>query len=1731
MQPVSGADSRLPVLPVINETTQPSEATKYLPVAEAQPAQAVKSRTEPLANTNPSQRRYYVIENDSDRQSLLQAFRHEYRRKGEATQGKQVFYISSPDDLDKHGLIRQVNPESGTDRVTPGRIFQDKPLLLVLDFTQMQPEAGDIALLNELIDTPSKFNGQRLGRQIRVSILMDRATMQLLGPDSWRRIKRFDYCSEADYAQHRCSDNNAFLNKAVDSAPDVLLADPSVKKVAFYDDKHWENRLFGRFQISPGGQFLFEPGILSELSSGESLILQDAPWHNTRFQNALCDTLREGGYEAPNGEWFPISDNLRLFKTEYSQSQLQRDKAAHPFTEFNPEQSFVVLDQENFTYLTKRNYINSEGMLISFNPLAELCRGCQQLCIKGEPSLKQWCLLWELLANIPQEQVPELVQLSSPGILAWIQSQTLNLSILTRDDISDDSVSFCERTSSSDSDDSDMDIDPPDVTYTLSDADTWDGLFEQIEIASASESRFTRKSSPLLKAIKAGKNVHIRGIKQDSQWLNHWQTLQNSPAFLLVNGKKILVPEASVTLWVESDLANTSYQSPEPGMYSECITQCKMLLDRAIETIMDHPKISRQFLKFEESLRTNHELLHYFKKNIKFFSCLFLLNGYLKELTRSQGNNYPWNISFKRLLSACFHFEAQCQFLSADHHQEQLNINILREAMLPLLLHSGCRGDENLYGFIKVTLRFLIYLPLSSFPFDHRNYTFTKLGCAIKCTNDSANYSGLALWMKKTDFDRNRLKAVFWSLAPSFPAELLFKEHLYSAPSEQLLTECANYLVGAESNPEKARVLAKKLGVNITDSKGLKYFHNDVKNQIENYTHFLAYILRHYYRNTHGFGCLATRICEKYNPGHDSVAITDEGYQPFIEHFEAMVSKAFGARPDKSSASELQGEKAFRRLLAHAIFTGQPSTVFQHSRPVRLMLAGLALEPALMVGLPVASQYHAQMLINALYFYRCDIKNKTYILDDYSLTELYLDDQAPREVLYGKQTFTDPGQNSSHWVDGPLMAWAKNTQPSLLVLHGVDRASRALLQPLAGLQQSPPQLCYGGQSITLTDRHKVVMTCDIDQLNSISLASIFPETVLSIPCEPEDPQYLALAILLPKLDGPFFHYGQYTSACLLSLFNQYKPLCPDTMLCGRDLEDALAFMHLMVGYAQQPVSSLELTKHQLHALVIEAMSLSLDGMVAPECLEELNTLKTTFGQQFPCDRSILQSVDDVFAEFSHQLKRANPDIDLATASVSRLVRQYWLSLEKGRQGKAVTLVEGSAGWGKDLIISRVLALWLEQNNKSKTEYHHINASRSQWPEILKINEQAMNTGKVLIISELNIIPPEQLESLFRYIDRTHKNSGYQLIATVNPPSGFPCREELTRYSKSISRRVTLNPLSKEEIRSVIQRTRHRLALNHPEVEWHLQTGYLDDWLASHFHTLTQLLQQSELSILPGMADLMVAIRAFAHQPSERWPEIFSRQFALEMELLALTMTDLTRQAHLATTIQFGHSDKEHQIEVSPITDSERERLLVSQSGLPEYLVIPEKYPLLERKHLVVDLFEGGEKEGRSKLAATAPNLWATKGVVGTINSAQSSRPIDGNVNAFSNLYSQKWFDTDDFKPEEYRLRLKQLEFVSDRIESKSIDPTSAGVTLINRLHQVQGIEHSQKNGIKGSYQAKVSHDWLALAGLSPQDKLLSLRSKPEVSLDIARSHATGQLLIRLNPKEHKKSMLLKLVFY
>ena len=1554
----------------------------------------------------------FSIDDDWDRQRVLA----HYRRQSPQT---PVVMLSSPRALDEQDLTQTVTcAEYGLLNVSSGRLFSGEPITLVLDLTTMTP--GQIASLNDLLDTPPSLKGKPLGSEVRRIVLTNTDMLQSgygkPGPDCWRRLQKLAALKTAgslDGSAFQAAirepvlSNRALLEQQVKpyeaSEMQQLTLQPSTITLDFATADHWRTALFGGLTLDDQGKPCFRPSQLASLPENVSVILQDAPWGDTSFEQALATVLRERHFYA-NGQQVAIPEDIPLYRKDTTKEALTTLKQPF-FTGRSHQQKssqrkssqitapFVCLNGDSLEKALSGIQIR-EGIICSVDTLSELLQDCQQIRITGPLTDQQWLQLLRRAERLNPK--PGIVVDEGKG---WQPPDTIRSRVV-----------FHESSA--------LEAFKGHKVYRFTAGDSWESLWYDTAMISQNDFRFEQRETELLTALKSGEPLVLHGMDGNPALAAHLESLLACPPYLFVNGQKILLPKANVTfLWPAP-----SAQAPQKavtGLWQQALQQASCL----------PPPVSQQ------------ELL------------IALLKALPPSTCKAYPGAVPWEaLDFQAVLNRQIELEKQQDGASERHPVHH------RKALHTLLVKSY-RGDDEVYGYLKTWIR--------------RLHPDTP-------PETKADRRALQQWLQNhPEPDRDLLKKHFWSLARHCPV-WDFGHQLpdaYEAPAPEAIDVLALYLVGCTAKDRQSE-LARQLNINLSDRHTCRYYDAPVRSRLRD-----ALLIAGGQRK--GSKCISEQVKDL------EITITDIIARHSQVQAIPLVKKAL-----KSLLPDALLEEDFKDLPA-ALVAGEPGSRRRQLRRVKRLAARVSQHPLVFLqGVAGAGKSHmAQGVADELRH----IKGQETMPKPMVLS---LGPETTRESLYGRQVLQElvDGDQNTVFVPGPLLQWALNDNPPVLILDEANMAPEGVLTPLAGLTHTPPQLCFQGEIYPLSDRHRVILTGNPDFYDGRRMDSAIQQRMLTLYYRPLSPDTLAELVIQPALPrGWSPTLKAHTTRAVLSLYTQYGNLLPDD-LSPRDLQDVLARMNQTLRHAGRD----SITNEQASTLVWQGFTDSLAGAVSRAQLPAVTALEHWYRGHFPPEaaeeNAISASRQLAFETFLHTLRRNNPDIDLDTKPVIKLVHHYWLFLDKQQdasRGRRGIIVEGPAGWGKDLILDRVLDLWAKQHpalpiqgGSSSAPPVHINANASQWDSQVHFIKAAMEQGQKLVISELNLLPGHYLEGLFNEVLTGYAHPGFVLFATINPAS-FGGREPLSTALKNRCTQVRLSPLGRDDLNGILQR---RYPGQHT----------MNEWLSQRFHVMSDQLNKRHAPIQLTLDDLFRGADALQGKMENDWPETFQSIYGLALQSLQWSPEALEKALEpLSEPMDDGRIQRQQAL--SLWINQERDAPVRVQ------LLPPGKRPVFKAPERALFLPDHPDlevlKDWAHYVLAGGQPIRAGSVVSGAFG---------GNIIQPAHYNIKKFFAGNEYNTDRYRLEVKKLAMRDGQLQEVKVPCDEGGAEPLSHPGWQERHRTLEAGEQLGSGQFRLSkNQWLPLPGLSARDRLIHLRCRKDLPLTLARGRDTGQLLVKL----------------
>ena len=937
------------------------------------------------------------------------------------------------------------------------------------------------------------------------------------------------------------------------------------------------------------------------------------------------------------------------------------------------------------------------------------------------------------------------------------------------------------------------------------------------------------------------------------------------------------------------------------------------------------------------------------------------------------------------------------------------------------------RADAEVYGFLKAKVA--------------GHYPDTLVA-------EQADRSALRQWLSShPEPDPGLLKSHFWRLARHCPVAVHEGIHWLGGVHQKALDKLAYYLVGAADSP---RLLARRLRVNPHGAGATSYYDGTRRASLRD-----ALVSA---RSEIQPGAVISKTLMALETRVTSLLQTRGTDEARVVQLNAMLGDCFNGLPLSCIG------------LAEALVAGKRHIPLRQERRLRRLADRIGQHPTVFL--------QGETGVGKTFMARAVAKKAGY--QDCMVIQLGPD--RGREALFGgQQLISKNDDHCTRFEPGPLLQWAaKRDNPPLLVLDEANLAPDDVLAPLAGLNRQPPVLDYLGHRYELTGRHRVIYTGNPAHYDGRS--AIDPGQTPTFFYHRADQTTLVESIILPDLP---LHWSQADRqlACerLLALFNPFSELVQSRDV--RDIKDVLATIAQILRHHQGPQS---LTQGQITALIHRAFMDALGGGLDVEQGQKMTTIDHWYRSQFPEDTSVLQGIDQAFAAFLARLQRANSDVDLVSVPMTRLAYRYWLSLDKGNRGRHATVVTGPPGWGKDLVLDRVVRLW-----QPDRPLIHINANPDQWGPLVDAIRRAMTEGQVISVSELNVITSSNLESVLNTGLTDPTVPGFHLFATINPGS-FMGRESFSPALKSRCTQFRVTLPSQPELVELLSRL--------PDLP-----DALPHWLAQRFAQWSQALISQNSPVHLALDDLFSSARKLSTYPSEQWPDALDQHLSLACRAL---------KAPLGKPL-------------SPCKEGERrialERIANAVPGLRRPLWL--KWGTLP----------GSEWQGGQLTQLVVTRSATEQALISALRPMPPSRPVIdrsssvpinlGDITRRTQFTVAQHFPPDQYSSLYYRIRFSHEFLDEDGRLSRCVLTWKNGSVRRLDSSRLSPFGTPGKGEVPGTVTLTLDHQWQALPALSDADQLRALRVQPEIPVELARSELTGQLLIRQVHQKPTKAVI------
>ncbi len=1344
----------------------------------------------------------------------------------------EVCVIRRPADFEQDNLVHTLSCSGqGVMTRTPGRLFTSEPVMLVLDFTRMS--AGQIASLNELFDAPPRYQGRMLGENVTLRCLVSKKMLANTGgnpgPDFWRRMDNLGLKPAVISTSETVTDQALLDSRSTDGNADKPPQKENLRVDFYQEGEHWRSLLFGGFQLTTAGRLSFRQGLLAQIQNAPATVeLVNAPRDDPEFVSALATAYRNGGFWA-NGDWVSLNAENTLAWSATDVSEINRLLEAMDAP--SDEKPYVGINSYNFDAVMS-DIALQDNQLCKSDTLQALVGEGQAVCVTDTLLPSQWIRLLRRMHQL--EPVPALAVMPKSILPAGFELKPFVMA---------PAVSGAGASTAS--------AEVP-FEYFIDSRTSAANLLIGMEMTSQLEMTFSQQTSPLMDALLAGRPVHLHGLDSNPDVAHQLESLLCNEPYVFHGGRKRLLPPVHLTLTPTTDKPLEGLWTLLPASSAQRVTE-----------------ISQEWLTKMGLDKANTQ---------SWTQQLTQLMKAVKTLPVSSTGAYP---KAPQMLSEAFkvkvlqQLEREVRSDQSDdakpyHWRKALNDVVAKEY----------RGDRQAYGFVKSQI-------IQAFPESEDSVARPLI-----------DKHAVRQWFQAhPDCSREQVSQDYWSLARYLSSELLVSEAKFRPVSKQAVTQLLPLLCGCLESPEREQ-LAERLSCTVAvpdhalvlDGSQYRRLYNALmaagpEGRLQKDVPIHQQALEAVKHLSNQPGALSADTASK-----ESVqAVLQELFTPallagdFADLQEAFLSKA------SSKEHHIRQQRRVVRLaekvdstplvmLKGEAGTGKTHTAFavacQHQpngEPLVLSLSPEHTQEELFghdVLRPVPVTLRKSQLTGDLAgeeVWQALAKVATHADDSQQLTlsfhpatkKALAKDLTEAQFHNLVETFSD---SATAFEPGPVLKWAQMEEPPVLILDEANLVKTGVLHPLLGLLETPPSLSYRGRVISLTDKHRVILTGNPESYDGRVLDTRIREKALTLYYRPMSEEVLNDCIVMPGLPEQWPEpMRRHTAAVVMDAYHRFRSVLPQHTFGPRDLKDILA---RITTEAVDRVPA----KEQVNALVWRAVSESLGGEVGSEGQRKLRALQNWFYGHYPSNNQWNSENQQDFKQFYRNMARANgrDGFDYRVPSVQRLGRQVWRELEK-QGGKKALIIEGEAGRGKDALLDRLLPAWL--NSKGRVpEFDRINASPENWDEIKALVKTAMENGRILVISELNTLPSRYLEGLFNEVLNGQGAEGFRLIATVNPAT-YSGRTEFSEAMQSRCTKVVIPSFGREELAGLM----HRRYPAHSE---------LVDWLTRKHCDLAEQLDRAGSSVRLPLAKLMASMASLQDLSPPLWEAAFDQSYQL-----------------------------------------------------------------------------------------------------------------------------------------------------------------------------------------------------------------------------------------------------------
>ena len=1076
----------------------------------------------------------YFVENEKERQSVLNHYR-QIQHPG------SVVHITKPTDFDKDHLVRTVTCKPDQPLETgPGRLYGDLPLTVVIDFPELN--AAQTASLNELFDTPPRYQGRLLGPNVTIVGLMESKMLEnrpgVPGPDFHRRMDSLGVMESPEPTDQDLTDEAVLSVTDLGSEEQEVQPNPETsRELDFFKQKgSWQSLLLGGIRLSDKGTLGFESGVVVALAEAtETLILTNAPWDDPDFTRTLATAKREGGFWA-NNEWIVWPENLKLASKKTSRASLQERLKEIPVG--SSDHPYVCINEECFDRLMS-DITFEGGQLRGANSFANLIDGRDPCSIMVSGPLKehQWVQLIARLEGInPRPGLMLAVGTRPPaglGLDARLTEPKVceGVVVKTESEIEDRETGAV-------------------FEYHVTSKTDPNTLLCSLPLVSQLSMTFREEFSPLMEALQQGDKVRIHGLHTNPEVAQLLESLVSPNPYVFLNGRRVDLPKLQCE-------CVTLPSAKLPGLWKSQKGQtevARLSNDELIEQVAKEQDVDVELLKKVANL----------------------LNS-VRTLPRSRGRRYPDSphplnreLLTKVIRQVRFEQSNDCSDrLRAYHWQKAMNDVVAKEY----------RGDASAYAFVKAMIA--QQYPEKRVSFSHR-----------------VDIHGVRSWLQAHPaVTPETFKKHYWELARCFTADVLPDVSHFDVNSPEAVNRLMSMVVQcvpahhrkALTNQLRCRVL-EPVPLQYVDGQLLSLVYNaliGVDRKHRQYSDKSVYLQADLFmaalckpgvlQSTERVRQMLAKILKPEILAGDYNDLADAIVQRKGSRYrqKRRIQRLLGKIKDNPMVM-LKGEAGTgKTYTAEAV--GQAYSDYQnYSEKQPPMVYSLSPEHTQdelfgtqkLIANPVTLRKQELSFSTAqdsLWATLCELSQTPFNSDSLTISFSKGNCKLLKQKM-GKDRESDCFEVISRFQDnhtelepGPILKWAEMEEPPVLILDEANLVKLGVLQSLQGLNRKPPEISIMGRVIKLTDKHRIIMTGNPEYYDGRIVDPVLRKNTLTLYYRPFKESILAETIVEPAIPGEWPEaLREYAVSTVSELYGRYRQVLPGHAFSPRDIKDILA---------------------------------------------------------------------------------------------------------------------------------------------------------------------------------------------------------------------------------------------------------------------------------------------------------------------------------------------------------------------------------------------------------------------------------------------------------------------------------------------------------------------------------------------------------------------------------------------